>query len=81
MLVALAGCCQRAKLPFNARIALARRAEKSLDAQYDLIQNDDISRQFLRELRDAARRCMRVRLFNPSPERAGPFGWRLRRKR
>ena len=48
---------------FNARIALARRAEKSIDAQYYLIQNDDIGRQFLRELRDAALRGVRVRLL------------------
>jgi putative cardiolipin synthase len=48
---------------FNARIALARRAEKSIDAQYYLIQNDDLGQQFLRELRDAARRGVRVRLL------------------
>jgi len=48
---------------FNARIALARRAEKSIDAQYYLIQNDDIGQQFLRELRDAAARGVRVRLL------------------
>ena len=48
---------------FNARIALARRAEKSIDVQYYLIQNDDIGRQFLRELRDAAVRGVRVRLL------------------
>ncbi len=89
---------------FNARIALARRAEKSLDVQYYLLQNDDLGQQFVRELRDAARRGVRVRLlvddlytagedelltglaaypnvevrlFNPLPERAGPFAWRL----
>jgi putative cardiolipin synthase len=48
---------------FNARVALARRAEKSIDAQYYLIQNDDIGQQFLRELRDAAMRGVRVRLL------------------
>ena len=48
---------------FNARIALARRAGKSIDAQYYLIQNDDLGQQFLRELRDAARRGVRVRLL------------------
>lgn len=48
---------------FNARVALARRAEKSIDAQYYLIQNDDVGRQFLRELRDAAARGVRVRLL------------------
>jgi putative cardiolipin synthase len=48
---------------FDARIALARRAQKSLDVQYYLIQDDDIGLQFLRELRDAARRGVRVRLL------------------
>jgi putative cardiolipin synthase len=48
---------------FNARIALARRAEKSLDVQYYVIHDDDVGQQFLRELRDAARRGVRVRLL------------------
>jgi putative cardiolipin synthase len=48
---------------FDARIALARRAQKSLDVQYYLIQDDDIGLQFLRELRDAARRGVRVRVL------------------
>src|SRR5450755_425478 len=48
---------------FDSRIALARRAQKSLDVQYYLIQDDDLGRQFLRELRDAARRGVRVRML------------------
>jgi putative cardiolipin synthase len=48
---------------FNARIALAHRAQKSLDVQYYLIGSDEIGRQFLRELRDAALRGVRVRLL------------------
>ena len=48
---------------FNARVALARRAQKSIDAQYYLIQNDQTGLQFLRELRDAAARGVRVRLL------------------
>jgi len=48
---------------FNARIALIRRAEKTIDAQYYLIADDDVGRQFLRELRDAAARGVRVRLL------------------
>lgn len=48
---------------FDARIALIRRAEKTIDAQYYLIQNDDVGQQFLRELRDAAARGVRVRLL------------------
>jgi cardiolipin synthase C len=48
---------------FDARLALARRAERSLDAQYYQLANDSIGLQFLRELRDAARRGVRVRLL------------------
>jgi putative cardiolipin synthase len=48
---------------FNARIAIARRAKRSIDAQYYLIRDDDVGRLFLRELRDAARRGVRVRLL------------------
>ena len=48
---------------FDARIALARRAERSLDVQYYQIQRDSVGLQFLRELRDAARRGVRVRLL------------------
>ncbi|HKX43834.1 MAG TPA: phospholipase D family protein [Burkholderiaceae bacterium] len=48
---------------YDARIALARRAERSLDVQYYLIQNDPLGRMLLRELRDAAQRGVRVRLL------------------
>ena len=48
---------------FDARIALARRAEKTIDAQYYLIASDTTGLQFLRELRDAAARGVRVRLL------------------
>jgi len=48
---------------FDARIALARHAERSLDVQYYLIQNDPIGRRLLRALRDAAQRGVRVRLL------------------
>ncbi|MEO5738481.1 MAG: phospholipase D-like domain-containing protein, partial [Variovorax sp.] len=52
-----------AAFAFDARISLARNAEKSLDVQYYLIQNDDVGLLFLRELRDAAARGVRVRLL------------------
>ncbi|HSW24346.1 MAG TPA: phospholipase D family protein, partial [Burkholderiaceae bacterium] len=42
-----------------ARIALARRAHKSLDVQYYVVAPDSSGRQFLRELRDAAQRGVR----------------------
>lgn len=48
---------------FNARVALIRRAQQSIDAQYYLIGNDTVGQQFLRELRDAALRGVRVRLL------------------
>ena len=48
---------------FNGRIALAARARRSIDAQYYLIKSDPLGLQFLRELRDAAVRGVRVRLL------------------
>ncbi|HSW07471.1 phospholipase D-like domain-containing protein [Aquabacterium sp.] len=47
----------------DARLALVQRAERSLDAQYYLISADDSGLQFLRALRDAAARGVRVRLL------------------
>ncbi len=48
---------------YEARIALIRRAQKSIDAQYYILQDDAVGLLFLRELRDAARRGVRVRLL------------------
>jgi len=47
----------------DARIELSRRAERSLDIQYYLIQNDRTGRLLLRTVRDAAKRGVRVRLL------------------
>jgi len=47
----------------EARLALIRRAEKSIDVQYYLIANDRTGRQFLAELAAAAARGVRVRLL------------------
>jgi putative cardiolipin synthase len=47
----------------GARIELARRAHESIDAQYYLIANDRTGRFFMRTLRDAALRGVRVRLL------------------
>jgi phosphatidylserine/phosphatidylglycerophosphate/cardiolipin synthase-like enzyme len=47
----------------EARIALIRRAEKSIDVQYYLIANDRTGRQFLAELSAAAARGVRVRVL------------------
>jgi putative cardiolipin synthase len=48
---------------FDARVALSRRAEQSLDLQYYYIRRDEAGRTLLRELRDAALRGVRVRLL------------------
>ena len=48
---------------FDARLALARHAQRSLDIQYYLIADDDIGRRFSAELRAAAARGVRVRLL------------------
>ncbi|MED5619766.1 phospholipase D family protein [Ideonella sp. BN130291] len=47
----------------NTRIALAQRAQATLDVQYYHIANDQTGRYFLRSLRDAALRGVRVRLL------------------
>ena len=48
---------------FNARVVLMRTARKTLDVQYYLIADDAVGLMFLRELRDAAQRGVRVRLL------------------
>ena len=48
---------------FNARVALVRRAERSVDMQTYHLHRDHAGRTLLRELRDAARRGVRVRLL------------------
>jgi putative cardiolipin synthase len=47
----------------DARAELARRAMHTLDVQYYLIANDRTGRLFMRNLRDAALRGVRVRLL------------------
>jgi hypothetical protein len=47
----------------DTRLALAQRAQRSLDVQYYHVQNDETGRLFLRALRDAAVRGVRVRLL------------------
>jgi putative cardiolipin synthase len=47
----------------DVRIELVRRARESLDVQYYLIQNDRSGRLFMRSLRDAGLRGVRVRLL------------------
>jgi cardiolipin synthase C len=47
----------------DTRLALAQRAERSLDLQYYAWQDDDTGRRLLAALRDAGRRGVRVRLL------------------
>jgi cardiolipin synthase C len=47
----------------EARIELAKRAQRSLDVQYYHLEGDATGRMFLRYLRDAAQRGVRVRLL------------------
>ena len=47
----------------DARLSLIERAEKSVDAQYYLVQRDGAGLAFLRALRAAAQRGVRVRLL------------------
>lgn len=47
----------------NARMELARQAERSIDAQYYVLEDDPVGMLFLSALRDAARRGVRVRLI------------------
>ena len=47
----------------DARLALLERAEKTIDAQYYLVQKDGAGLAFLRALREAAQRGVRVRLL------------------
>ncbi len=47
----------------DARLALARNAQSSLDLQYYLLQNDETGRTLLRAVKDAALRGVRVRVL------------------
>jgi putative cardiolipin synthase len=53
----------QANFALDARLELIRRAEASLDVQTYQLGNDKTGRLILRELRDAARRGVRVRLL------------------
>ena len=48
---------------FEARLALIRRAEKSIDVQYYLIADDQTGQEFLGALSDAAAHGVRVRVL------------------
>ena len=48
---------------FNTRVALARRARHTIDAQYYIVEDDETGRAILKELQNAAARGVRVRLL------------------
>ena len=54
---------QEGEFAIDARLALVRRAERSIDAQYYQVQADGTGLAFLGALRDAALRGVRVRLL------------------
>lgn len=58
----------------DARLTLIQRAERSLDVQYYHVENDATGRHFLRALRDAALRGVRVRLLLDDLYTAGDDG-------
>ncbi|KQP22861.1 phospholipase D family protein [Pseudorhodoferax sp. Leaf267] len=58
----------------DARLTLIQRAEVSLDVQYYHVENDATGRHFLRALRDAAQRGVRVRLLLDDLYTAGDDG-------
>ncbi len=53
----------RSAQAFATRLALATRAQRSLDVQYYVFDDDNTGRTLLRALRDAAGRGVRVRLL------------------
>jgi putative cardiolipin synthase len=55
----------------HARTELARCAQRSIDVQYYLLQNDESGRYLLRALRDAADRGVRIRLLIDDLHTAG----------
>lgn len=60
-----------ARFALDARIAIARAAEKSLDVQYYLLKDDSVGMRLLVELRAAAARGVRVRLLVDDLTNAG----------
>jgi putative cardiolipin synthase len=58
---------------FGARSALTAKAERSIDVQYFHLHFDPAGSEFLRELRDAARRGVRVRLLVDDLHAAGTY--------
>ena len=56
---------------FVARVGQARRAERSIDAQYFLYHDDEVGRLFTHELIEAADRGVRVRLLVDDMDLAG----------
>lgn len=56
---------------FVARAVLAQSAERSIDAQYYMIHNDEVGNLFVDQLRKAAERGVRVRLLIDDIDQGG----------
>ena len=67
---------------FNTRVALARRAQHSLDIQYYVVHDDETGRAILNELQIAAARGVRVRLLmdDIATETLDQFLWQMASK-
>jgi putative cardiolipin synthase len=63
-----------ASVAYGARLALAERAQQTLDVQYYVLSQDETGKRFMRALRDAARRGVRVRLLVDDVHTAGDDG-------
>jgi putative cardiolipin synthase len=61
-------------LAMDARLALTRGAERTLDLQYYLLKDDATGRTWMRAVRDAAARGVRVRLLVDDLYTAGSSG-------
>ena len=63
-----------ASVAYGARLELAEKAQQTLDVQYYVLAQDGTGKRFIRALRDAARRGVRVRLLVDDVYTAGEDG-------
>jgi cardiolipin synthase C len=63
-----------ASVAYGARLELAEEAQQTLDVQYYVLAEDETGKRFMRALRDAARRSVRVRLLVGDVQTAGEDG-------
>ena len=63
-----------AGVAYGVRLELAEQAQQTLDVQYYVLSEDETGKRFMRALRDAARRGVRVRLLVDDVHTAGEDG-------